>query len=101
MLRISLRDRDVPLWLNTPARDVIIEDGRVDGDRGRRRTVSPSGSARTAASIFAAGGFEGNQTMREKYLPNPDPRRSGPAGNPHNTGDVIEMGTQAQARRSS
>jgi len=31
MLRLSLMDRDVPLWLNTPARELIVEDGRVTG----------------------------------------------------------------------
>ncbi len=95
MLRISLLERGIPLWLNTPARDIIIEDGRVVGIEAERNGESYRIKANRGV-IFAAGGFEGSQPMREKYLPNPT-RAEWTCGNPHNTGDVIEMGLKAGA----
>ena len=95
MLRISLRDRDVPVWLETPARDIVIEDGRVVGLEVEKDGQSFRIKARKGV-IFAAGGFEGNQIMRDKYLPNPT-RREWTCGNAANTGDVIEMGIKAGA----
>ena len=95
MLRRSLMDRDVPLWLETPARKLVIEDGRVMGveaeQRGRRIRIRAEKGV-----LLAAGGFESNQAMREKYLPNPT-RAEWTCANPYNTGDVIEMGREAGA----
>jgi 3-oxosteroid 1-dehydrogenase len=89
MLRQSLLDRDVPLWLNTPAREFVVEDGRVVGVVAERegRTLRIRADK---GVILAAGGFEGNQAMRDKYLPNPT-RVAWSCANPNNTGDVIEM----------
>jgi len=95
MLRLSLRDRNVPIWLETPARDILIENGRVVGMEVEREGKSFRIRARRGV-IFAAGGFEGNQVMREKYLPNPT-RAEWTCGNAANTGDVIEMGIKAGA----
>jgi 3-oxosteroid 1-dehydrogenase len=95
MLRISLRDRDVPLWLKTPARDLVLEDGRVTGLVAEKEG-RPFRIRAARGVVFAAGGFEGSQAMREKYLPNPT-RAEWTAGNPHNTGDVIEIGTRVGA----
>ena len=95
MLRISLRDREVPIWLETPARDIIIEDGRVVGLEVEKDGQSFRIKAKRGV-IFAAGGFEGNQIMRDKYLPNPT-RAEWTCGNAANTGDVIEMGIKAGA----
>lgn len=95
MLRLSLRDREVPIWLETPARDIIIEDGRVVGLEVEKDGQSFRIKAKRGV-IFAAGGFEGNQIMRDKYLPNPT-RAEWTCGNSANTGDVIEMGIKAGA----
>jgi 3-oxosteroid 1-dehydrogenase len=46
--------------------------------------------------VLAAGGFEGNQEMRERYLPNPT-RSEWSCANRHNTGDAIRMGQQLGA----
>ncbi len=90
MLRLSLRDRGVPLWLNTPAQELISEDGRVVGvvceHEGRSCRIRASKGV-----ILGAGGFEGNQAMREKYLPHPT-HTDWTCANKHNTGDVINMG---------
>ena len=90
MLRLSLRDRNIPLWLNTAAKELVVEDGRVTGvvasKDGRTLRIRA-----TRGVVLGAGGFEGSQKMREEYLPNPT-RAEWTCGNPHNTGDVIRMG---------
>jgi 3-oxosteroid 1-dehydrogenase len=89
MLRLSLLDRKIPLWLNTGARELIVEDGRVVGVVAEREGKTIRIGA-TRGVILGAGGFEGNQVMREKYLPKPT-RKEWSCANPHNTGEVIEM----------
>jgi 3-oxosteroid 1-dehydrogenase len=92
MLRRSIMDRDVPLWLNTAARELVVENGRVVGVVAEKegRTIC----IRAAKGvILAAGGFEGNQQMREQYLPNPT-RLEWSCANPNNTGDAIRMGLE-------
>lgn len=95
MLRRSLMDRGIPLWLNTPARELILEGGRVVGvvaeREGRRVRICANKGV-----LLAAGGFEGSQAMREKYLPNPT-RAEWTCGNSHNTGDAINLGLTAGA----
>jgi 3-oxosteroid 1-dehydrogenase len=90
MLRRSLMDRDVPLWLNTAARELVVEKGRVVGVVAEKqgRTICIRA---TKGVILAAGGFEGNQQMREQYLPEPT-RAEWSCANPSNTGDAIQMG---------
>jgi 3-oxosteroid 1-dehydrogenase len=85
MLRRSLMDRGVPLWLNTPARELVVEDGCVERDGRRYRIRANKGV------VLAAGGFEANQAMREQYLPNPT-RSEWSCGNRTNTGDAINLG---------
>ena len=99
MLRISLRDRDVPIWLETPARDIVIEDGRVVGLEVEKDGQSFRIKAKRGV-IFAAGGFEGNQVMRDKYLPNPT-RREWTCGNAANTGMSSRWGSRPGRRWAS
>ena len=90
MLRRSMMDRGIPLWLNTPARELVVEGGRVVGVVAERN----GGRLRIRAArgvILGAGGFESNQAMREKYLPNPT-RAEWTCANPDNTGDLIAQG---------
>jgi 3-oxosteroid 1-dehydrogenase len=90
MLRRSLMDRDIPLWLETPARDLVVEDGRAVGVVAEREGRTIRIRARKGV-ILGAGGFESSQAMRDKYLPHPT-RAEWTCGNPHNTGDAINMG---------
>ncbi len=94
-LRRSLMDRGIPLWLNTPAKKIIIENGRAVGveaeKEGRRIRIQ----ARKGL-ILAAGGFESNQAMREQYLPNPT-RTEWTCANPDNTGDIHKLGLELGA----
>ncbi|MBS0378872.1 MAG: FAD-dependent oxidoreductase [Proteobacteria bacterium] len=86
-LRWSMRDRSMPLWLNTAMTELLTDDsGRVTGARISRNGRTQVVRARRAV-VLAAGGFEHNQAMREQYLPQPtDARWSAAAGT--NTGDA-------------
>jgi len=95
MLRRSLMDRDIPLWLNTPAKDLIVEGDRVVGVVAEKDGNSIRIRA-TKGVVLGAGGFESSQEKREKYLPNPT-RAEWTCGNPYNTGDAIDMGLKLGA----
>jgi 3-oxosteroid 1-dehydrogenase len=94
-LRRSLMDRDIPLWLNTPARELLVEEGRVIGVAAEKNGRTIRIRARKGV-VLAAGGFESSQAMREKYLPNPT-RVEWTCTNPDNTGDAIHMGLELGA----
>lgn len=85
-LRWSMLERRIPLWLESPMTELLCEDsGRVSGARLERNGAAVTVRARRAV-VLAAGGFEHNQQMRERYLPPPtDTRWSAAAGT--NTGD--------------
>lgn len=88
-LRSSLMDRKVPLWLNTEFRELVVENGRVTGIQvvrdGQQLTLKANRGV-----IFGSGGFEQNQALREKYLPQPTKVNwsATPPGN--NTGAALE-----------
>lgn len=86
-LRKSLLDLDVPLWRNCPVTELIGADGAVLGARVTRAGKPFAIRARRAV-ILAAGGFEHNQALRQRYLPAPTDRRWS-AGNVNNTGDML------------
>ncbi len=64
-LRWELIKRNVPLWLNTPAKKLIVENQRVVGieveQNGKKFVVH----ARKGV-LLAAGGFDHNQALREQ-----------------------------------
>jgi len=95
MLRRSLMDRGIPLWLQTAARELIVEDGRVVGVVAEKEGKLIRIRANKGV-VLAAGGFEANQKMREKYLPNPT-RAEWSCGNHANTGDAINLGLSVGA----
>jgi 3-oxosteroid 1-dehydrogenase len=95
MLRRSLLDRDVPLWLETPARRLVVDDGRVVGIVAERDGREMRIGARHGV-VLASGGFESSQALREKYLPGPT-RAEWTAANPDNTGDAIGMALEVGA----
>jgi len=64
-LRRSLMDRDVPIWLEVGAEELVVEDGRVTGvltDDGRRIRAE-------RGVLLGAGGFESNAQMRGQHQP--------------------------------
>ena len=90
MLRRALMDRSIPLWLNTPACELVVDNGRVVGvvvEKAGR----PARVGAIKGVILAAGGFESSDAMRKKYLPNPT-EAAWTTANPGNTGDIIRMG---------
>lgn len=76
----------VPLWLDSPLEDLVIEDGRVTGVRVRHDGVSTTVHARLGV-MLAAGGFESNPEWRQKY----HGIDGAPSGNPANQGAVIDI----------
>jgi 3-oxosteroid 1-dehydrogenase len=88
-LRLSMKDRNIPLWLNTALEELITEEGRVIGARVRQNGKELLIRARKGV-LLATGGFEYNQAMREQYLPKPT-NVTWSAGCHTNTGDGIRM----------
>jgi 3-oxosteroid 1-dehydrogenase len=68
-LRLALREAGVPLWLETPMRELITDaGGRVVGvvaERGGR----PYRIGARHAVMIATGGFESNEQMRRRHQP--------------------------------
>jgi 3-oxosteroid 1-dehydrogenase len=87
-LRWSMLDRGMPLWLNSPLKNLMTDElGGVVGAtvvREQRHMVVRS----RCGVVLAAGGFEHNQAMRERFLPKPTSFEwSAAAGT--NTGDAL------------
>ena len=88
-LRYSLLRWNIPLWLESPLEDLVVEDGRVTGAVVRRQGKALRIRARRGV-LLAAGGFPHNPDMRRQYLPAPTDTRWSVA-NPANTGDAIRI----------
>jgi 3-oxosteroid 1-dehydrogenase len=97
MLRKSLMDRNVRSGSKTAARELVVEDGRVCGVVAEQEGRTLRVCARKAV-LLAAGGFESNEEMRQRYLPHPT-STAWTSGSPASTGDAIRMG-QSIGRRS-
>lgn len=96
-LRHAMLERNMPLWLECPMESLLFEDGRVQGVLANRKGTKLAIRARRGV-ILAAGGFERNQAMRDKYLPQPSLQEwaATPAG--LNTGDTIRAAEAIGAR---
>lgn len=88
-LRYSLLRWDIPLWLESPLEDLVLERGRVTGAVVRHKGRAVRLRARRGV-LLAAGGFPHNPDMRRRYLPAPTDTRWSVA-HPANTGDAIRM----------
>jgi 3-oxosteroid 1-dehydrogenase len=98
-LRLSLRDRGVPMWLDSPLTDLVTEGGRVAGVVVRHNDSEVRIEARRGV-VIAAGGFERNDEMRRRYQQQPIDA-SWSVGSPGNTGDGIRLGEKVGARLDS
>jgi 3-oxosteroid 1-dehydrogenase len=94
-LRASLIDRGVPLWLETPVKELIVEEGRVTGVVAVRFGMEMRIQARKGV-LLAAGGFERNIDMRKEHQRSPISDHWS-AASPDNTGDAIRMAQTAGA----
>ena len=94
-LRLSLKKRDIPLWLETPMKDLIIDGGRVLGVRVEKNGQPRDIIARKGV-ILAAGCFAHNLDMRLKYQKHPI-TTDWTVASEGNTGDGILAGQRAGA----
>ena len=94
-LRAGLLAKNVPVWLNTPMTGLQMEEGRVTGVQVTRDGQHALIRAARGV-ILAAGGFERNEQMRQRYQRQPIgvDWTTGSAGN---TGDAITAGEAAGA----
>lgn len=95
-LYLSLKDRGVPVELESPVTELIVDEGRVVGVVAEQGGKPVRIEARRGV-MLAAGGFERNLAMREQFGPKPA-SIEWTAGNEHNTGDAIRMGMALGAR---
>lgn len=88
--RQAMQRRDIPLWLNTEALELLKDDGRVVGLRARREGKEINIRAHRGV-LFAAGGMGHNTEMRQRYgqLPTGE---SFSSESPANVGDAQRMG---------
>ena len=91
-LRYSMQQRNIDLWLNTAFKEFVVEDGRVVGIVAEKEGKEVRIGGRKGV-LVAAGGFEKNLKMREKYQPKPA-SIDWTAGSETNTGDAINAGLE-------
>ena len=90
-LRAGLMAANVPVLLNTPLQDLVIENGRVTG------VQVPTGTIKARRGvIIGSGGFEHNAAMRNQYQQQPIGTQW-TVGAKENTGDGIRAGQRAGA----
>jgi 3-oxosteroid 1-dehydrogenase len=94
-LRAGLLASGVPVWLNTPMTGLRVEDGRVTGVEVTR-DGEPALIRASRGVILAAGGFERNEQMRQRYQ-RPPVGVDWTTGGTGNTGDAIAAGEAAGA----
>lgn len=90
-LRLSLADAGVPLWLESPFEEFVLEGDRVAGvvaDTAREGRIA-IGADRGV--VLAAGGFPHNEELRTEYQPEPI-TTEWTLANEGNTGDTIVAG---------
>lgn len=89
-LRVGVRRANVPLWLNTALVEISTDERRVTGIVVERDGERINLTARRGV-VLAAGGFEHNEQMRQKYQRAPI-GTEWTNGVPANTGDAIRAG---------
>ncbi len=94
-LRFAMKQVDIPFWLNTPFKELVLEDERVVGVIAEKNSQPIRIHARKGV-ILATGGFPHNLEMRKKHLPTPTSTQWTVAC-PGNTGDGIQAGIQLGA----
>lgn len=89
-LRRSLLDRDIPLWLDAPMRELLAEEGRVCGAVVDHKGTPLRVRARRGV-LLATGGFAHNAALRQEFQQAPI-GSEWTAAAPGATGDGIVMG---------
>lgn len=91
-LRAGLQDKNVPVLLDTPMVDLVVEGGRVRGVETADGNVLRAG----LGVVIASGGFEHNEEMRKQYQREPI-GTEWTVGAKANTGDGIRAGQKLGA----
>ncbi len=95
-LRMALDKQGVPLWLNSPLKELVREGGRVVG-AVIEKEGKPFRIGTRKGVVLGAGGFDKNQAMRSENAPlYGKTHYSG--GVSSNTGDTIRAGAGIGAR---
>ncbi|WP_407270429.1 FAD-binding protein [Radiobacillus sp. PE A8.2] len=84
-LMYIVQQYNVPVWLNSPMKSLVLENDKVVGV-----TVERDGKQLTIkgdAVLLAAGGFASNSEFRKKYQ---KVGREWTSANPDNTGDIVQ-----------
>jgi succinate dehydrogenase/fumarate reductase flavoprotein subunit len=94
----SAFDLNIPLWLNSPVRELIVEDGAVKGAIVARDGREVRVTAKRGV-VLACGGFPHDVARRQKLFPHAGDGTKhwspGPAGN---TGDGLRLAEKAGSR---
>jgi 3-oxosteroid 1-dehydrogenase len=94
-LRLAMKDRGIPLWLDSPMTQLLTDtDGSVTGAVIQRGGMEYRISARCGV-ILATGGFDHDLAWRKEHQPVVD--RDWSFGNPAAMGDGIRAGQQVGA----
>ncbi len=92
VLEAAVLARDIPVALETPAVDLIVDGDRVTGaiveHGGERTTITARGGV-----VLTSGSFEADPELRDAYLPLPLVS----VGHPWNTGDTLRLAEAAGA----
>jgi succinate dehydrogenase/fumarate reductase flavoprotein subunit len=94
-LALSAHEREIPLWLRSPVRELVIERGRVAGAiverEGRRLEVRAAKGV-----VLACGGFPGSAALQAAWYPHVARGRFHQSAAPaSNTGDGLALAQQA------
>lgn len=95
-LRRSMMDRNIPVWLNSPMTQLIVENGRVAGAVVTSQGKDIRVLARRGV-LLATGGFSHNDALRQRYQQAPTGTKWTAAA-PGATGDGILMGQEVDAQ---
>lgn len=85
--------RGISVLLETRARELVVEDGRVAGLRAERDGKEYFAKA-VGGVVLASGGFEWSDQMQAQFLPGPVAHPNSP---PFNEGDALVMAAEVGA----
>jgi succinate dehydrogenase/fumarate reductase flavoprotein subunit len=94
----SAFDLNIPLWLSSPVRELIVENGKVEGAIVARDGRDVRVLAKRGV-VLACGGFPHDVARRQKLFPHaPDGTQHWSPGPTSNTGDGLRLAERAGGR---